>query len=361
MRERLVYIEPANEDVVLGFNPLLYATEGEGYYKVQRATEIILRAWESVNIEAMPRLARWTFNAFWAAAQLGLTIADCAHFLMPGSRYHQALLRCLPEGLQARVERDHRGAGIEVAANSSNRPETASSPTSRATSCGACSARPQSRLDVLRFMREGRIVLLNLAPKNRLPTQLADAIGGLVLNEVLATAQVAARWDVRYPTYLLLDEFQNFVGPDIESALPEVRQLGHPADPLAPELLAARARRLRPDQHDLPGPVADGLRLQGRTRTPRPRAGVASTSIPSGSRKRTSCGGSGSPGYRIVGVCPVGRNPRPTRTTGASPMAGTGRPATVSACAVGSPTGGAKGTRRAGRGPARTRGGRAST
>src|SRR5205807_6234474 len=29
----------------------------------------------------------------------------------------------------------------------------------------------------------------------------------------------------RYPTYLFLDEFQNFVGPDMESALPEVRQL----------------------------------------------------------------------------------------------------------------------------------------
>ena len=30
---------------------------------------------------------------------------------------------------------------------------------------------------------------------------------------------------MRYPTYLLLDEFQNFVGPDIDAALPEVRQL----------------------------------------------------------------------------------------------------------------------------------------
>ena len=91
--QRLVYIEPAPRTSVLGFNPLLYDTEGDGYYKVARATEIILRAWESVNIEAMPRLARWTFNAFWAAAQLGLTIADCVHFLMPGSPYHAAAPR----------------------------------------------------------------------------------------------------------------------------------------------------------------------------------------------------------------------------------------------------------------------------
>jgi len=77
----------------------------------------------------------------------------------------------------------------------------------------------------MRFMREGKIVLLNLAPGNRLSSQLSDAIGALILNEVLATARALPR-GVRYPTYLVLDEFQNFVGPDIEAALPEVRQLG---------------------------------------------------------------------------------------------------------------------------------------
>src|SRR5438270_524587 len=37
----------------------------------------------------------------------------------------------------------------------------------------------KSHLDVLRFMREGRIVILNLAPRNRLSMQLGDAIGAL--------------------------------------------------------------------------------------------------------------------------------------------------------------------------------------
>jgi hypothetical protein len=74
VRKRLVYIQAAREDVVATFNPLLYDTSAHRYYKVERTTEIILRAWESVNIEAMPRLARWTSNAFSAASQLGLTI-----------------------------------------------------------------------------------------------------------------------------------------------------------------------------------------------------------------------------------------------------------------------------------------------
>ena len=70
-----------------------------------------------------------------------------------------------------------------------------------------------------------KIVILNLAPGNRLPEQVADAIGGLVINEVLTTAR-SLPLGMKYATYLFLDEFQRFVGPDLESAIPEMRQLG---------------------------------------------------------------------------------------------------------------------------------------
>jgi hypothetical protein len=82
-----------------------------------------------------------------------------------------------------------------------------------------------NRLDVLSWMQQGRIVLLNLAPQGRVPDQIADALGGLVLNEVLSVAR-SVPLGTRYSTYLILDEFQRFVGPDIEAAIPEVRQLG---------------------------------------------------------------------------------------------------------------------------------------
>lgn len=47
VRERLVLVEPSREDVALPMNPLLYDTLDHGFYKVSRATELILRAWES--------------------------------------------------------------------------------------------------------------------------------------------------------------------------------------------------------------------------------------------------------------------------------------------------------------------------
>lgn len=224
VRKRVVYIEPSREDAVMGFNPLLHETQQHGYYKVARATEIILRAWESVNIEAMPRLARWTFNAFWAAAQLGLTIADSVHFLMPGSDYHRALLNLLPSLLQAEwreIMQARGGEATRILESSRNRLK----PYFEAPILRRMFGTVKSQFDALRFMKEGRIVLLNLAPQNRLSQQLGDAIGALVINEVLSTAR-SLPLGVRYPTYMLLDEFQNFVGPDLEAALPEVRQLG---------------------------------------------------------------------------------------------------------------------------------------
>lgn len=224
VRERLLYIRPAREDVVLGFNPLIYDTQGHGYFRVARATDIILRAWDSMNIEAMPRLARWVFNAFWAAAQLGLTISDCDHLLLPGSKFHKPLLSVLPQRLHAEwseLLNSRSGEVLRTLDSSRNRLK----PYFESDVLRRMFGSTQNRLNVRRFMEQRRIVLLDLSQGDRLSLQLTDAIGSLVLNELLATARSLPP-EVMHPTYVVLDEFQNFIGPDIEAAIPEVRQLG---------------------------------------------------------------------------------------------------------------------------------------
>lgn len=224
VRDRLVYIEPAREDVVIGFNPFKHDTLAHGYYKVSRAAEIILKGWSNQNLEEMPRLARWLFNSFFACALLGLNISDTAHLLLPGSPYHLPLLNALPARLKDEWEELIHGRASEVGRileSARNRLKPYYESPILRHMFGATT----NRLDVLRFMRERRIVVVNLAPGNRLPEQVADAIGGLVINEILTTAR-SLPFGVRYPTFLFLDEFQRFVGPDVESAIPEVRQLG---------------------------------------------------------------------------------------------------------------------------------------
>jgi len=143
---------------------------------------------------------------------------------MPGSPYHAALLDALPPRLKAEWEditRARSQEAIRILDSSRNRLKPYFESDILRRMFGAV----ESRLNVEEFMQEGKIVLIDLAPRNRLAGQLANTIGALILNEVIATARNLPR-GVRYPTCVFLDEFQNFVGPDIESALPEVRQLG---------------------------------------------------------------------------------------------------------------------------------------
>ena len=224
VRRRLLYICPANEGAVLGFNPLHYQSPAEAYYRCARATELILRGWESQDIQAMPRLARWTFNSFHAMQQLQLTIGDAAHLLFPGSKLHRPLLACLPERLRYEWHEliDSRSAEVLRTLDSTrNRLK----PFFDADVLRLMFSSTSNRADVARMMRERRIVLLNLSPQNRLAPQLADTFAGLFFNELLTTARSLPPQE-RVETYCWLDEFQRMIsGPDLEFAIPEVRQL----------------------------------------------------------------------------------------------------------------------------------------
>ncbi|REK08651.1 MAG: hypothetical protein DWQ37_20145 [Planctomycetota bacterium] len=225
VRRRLVYICPAREGVVLGFNPLHYQTSAEAYYRCARATELILRGWESQDIQAMPRLARWTFNSFHAVQQLGLTIGDSAHLLFPGSDLHRRLLECLPERLRYEWREligSHSAEVVRTLESTRNRLK----PFFDSDILRLMFSSTENRADLGRMMRERRIVVLNLSPQNRLAPQLADTFAGLFFNELLTTARSLPLPD-RVPTYCWLDEFQRMIsGPDLEFAIPEVRQLG---------------------------------------------------------------------------------------------------------------------------------------
>lgn len=223
VRDRLVLVKPAREGRIITINPLLYDTLNHGFFKVNRATELILRAWDSQNIGEMPRLGRWLFNSFWPSAQMGLTIADTQHLVMPGSAYHRPLIDALPENLRVEWKElleARGGEAVRILDSTRNRMR----PFYDGVLQGMF-ASEHNRLDVLRFMREQKIVIICLAPENRLSPQDQSTIAGLVLNEFLAVARSLPK-TTRFPTFLWLDEFQRMVTPDIEFAVPEVRQLG---------------------------------------------------------------------------------------------------------------------------------------
>jgi len=228
LRERLVYIEPANDDYVIPFNPLLTTVESARYYQVMRAVDIVLRAWDAQEVRQQPRLLQWTFKAFCTAALLGFPIAICAYLLHPGTEEHKTLLRILPDELRFEWHEILSAKGSEptkILESTRNRLD----PFFKSDHLRRMFGTRTSLFDCRRFIRERKIVILNLGRYGRLPDFIADTIGGLALNEILETASALSTAEGARavdPTYVVMDEFQRFVGMDIEKALPTVRQMG---------------------------------------------------------------------------------------------------------------------------------------
>lgn len=228
VRQRLVYVEAANNDVTLPFNPLQMAVGDDLYYHVARTVDLMLRAWTAQDLASQPRLLQWSYAAMMAIAATGQPISHCQYLLQPGSAEHKALIRSLPPLLQAQWNEILQAKGSEptrILESTRNRWYPLYSAPQTRRMFGV----PQGRLDVERMIRERRIVIINVAKMGKVSEMLGETIGSLVLNEIFETAfKMAAVHGRRSvdPTVVLLDEFQKFISPDIEDALPTLRQTG---------------------------------------------------------------------------------------------------------------------------------------
>lgn len=229
VRRRLVYIEPANNDVVVPFNPLRSAVGDDRFYHVARTVDLIMRAWQAQDMGQQPRLMQWSYAAMSAIAEMQLPIAVSEYLLHPGSDEHKAILRRLPDGLRHRWLEILNAKGSEptrILESTRNRFDPIYSAPQTRRMLGVI----ENRLDVERMIRERRIVILNVAKLGKMSHHLGNTIGALVLNEIFETAfrmaTVYGRQTVD-PTLVVLDEFQRFAAsPDIEAAIPTVRQVG---------------------------------------------------------------------------------------------------------------------------------------
>lgn len=228
VRDRLVYIEPANSHSISTFNPLLHTDESNRYYQTMRAVDLVLRAWDAQDPAQQPRLLQWMTNAFISAAMVGFPISVCRYLIHPGTPEHSAIVSRLPEETAQRWQQILRSGGSEamkILESTRNRLD----PFFRSPNLRLMFGVPESRFNCEKLIRERKIVIINLAEKDRIPGFICDTIGSLYLNEIFQTANKMAVSDGRDavdPTYLFLDEFHRYVSRDIERALPTVRQMG---------------------------------------------------------------------------------------------------------------------------------------
>lgn len=228
VRDRLLYIEPAREDFICPFNPLLHTSESNRYYQLLRAMDVVVRAWSAQDFSEQPRLFQWMYQAFLAAAMMGYPLAMCRYLLHPGTNEHAAMTQKLPAEIRSRwsgILRAKGGEAVRILESTRNRLD----PFFESRCLRQIFGHRKSHFDVERFVLDRRIVILNVAELGKIPGFVGNTIGGLALNEIIQVCTRIATTRGRHvvsPTYVLMDEFQRFLSPDVEAAIPTVRQLG---------------------------------------------------------------------------------------------------------------------------------------
>lgn len=227
VRERLVYIEPANEDYVLPFHQLDHHSEANLYYQIERTMETILRGRRMQDIASMMRLRRWLFNLLLAAALLRYPLGVCKYLLHPGSNEHRGFLRQIPDELRHEWSEILNARGGEAIRTLDSTRNTLA-PFYNSSILHRMSSTLRNHHDVTRFIDERRVVVWNISTgDNQFPGHLASTTGGFVVNDILSTARhLASIGRPATDTFVILDEFQNYVNQDLYEAIPTVRQWG---------------------------------------------------------------------------------------------------------------------------------------
>jgi hypothetical protein len=224
VRKRLVYIEPAKTEYCMPFNPLIFDDENDLYYRTGRTSDVMLRSGKSHDMTLMLRLRRWLYNCFYSVGALGYAPATAQFLIQPGTDQHDQLLRQIPDRLRNEWAEILK-AGLRERIHALDSTRNRLNPYFTCPVLNNMFSSTQSYFDVPRFMREKKIVVVNLAPKGKIDPHVANAIGGMMVNEIVQTARNLPK-EIVDPTMLVLDEFQNFVSEEMYSTLPETRQLG---------------------------------------------------------------------------------------------------------------------------------------
>lgn len=227
VRDRLVYVEPANQDYTTVLHPLRFTSRANQDYQVARAMDLLLRGFETQDVSGMPRLRRFLHQALFDISQLGLPLSFIRYLLSPGITEHDRLLERLPLDSQAiwqDVMHKHGNKAQEFLDSTRSRVALFSDNVILERMFSSA----ENLLDIPRFMEEGRIVIVNLTPGDRnVHWNVANTAGSIMINEILNHGiTMMNRRNSPNDTYLVVDEFQRFLGPDVYDFLPIVRNMG---------------------------------------------------------------------------------------------------------------------------------------
>jgi len=224
LNREIVLLNLSDATHVLGFNPFRRMADGDVSVQVDRRIGATMHAWGVGNGDETPTLERTLRLIYTLLVEQNLSF-ETAQYLIDFNAHdireeliaklESPLIRKEWTELQQLKAKDWR-AEVLSAKNRLFRLLTS-------TTLAKFFSASVEAVDISEIIDQGKVLLVNLAPSDRLSAENARVFGALLVNEFF---EVARRRTGRAlsPFYLYLDEFQTFVSLDITAMLDQVRK-----------------------------------------------------------------------------------------------------------------------------------------
>lgn len=231
-KREIILFEPASEGNIVGFNPFQQRAGSDLSVLVDRRVQATVKVWGAANTDATPRLERWIRCLYWALMEQGYPLDVARYFLSWNER---EIRDYLIQQIRSETVRGEWSELIDVKGVHDFWAQIESvknrllfrfiEPTQIRRTMGLS----VNNIDIADIIETGKILLVNLQPQNRLSQDNARLIGTLLLSEFWETAKQREQGPGgRQPSdfYLIIDEFQLFLTPDIPQMLDQAAKYG---------------------------------------------------------------------------------------------------------------------------------------
>lgn len=222
-KPKVYLLEPSARDLVAGFNPFR-KTGSDISVQVSQRIDATSKPWGAQNADETPQISQVLRMLYHFAAESGETLPDAALMLTPRHKalreYAARLVQhpYMSEQLADFATWDNKYLQNYVGSSVRRLDRfLALDPVRRML------GRADGNLDIRQIMDEGSVLLVNLKSDN-LGLEAARLTATMLLNEFREAALARAGTKQRY--VLVLDEFQEYITPDIAAMLEQVRKGG---------------------------------------------------------------------------------------------------------------------------------------
>ena len=230
----IILFEPSSNERIVGFNPF-QKEQGRGDLStlVDRRVQATVKVWGAADSNDTPRLERWLRCLYWALMEQGYSLDLARYFL----QWKEKEIR---DHLVRSIRSDTvRGEWGELAAAKNIQDFLAQIESTKNRLLFRFIEPQQIRrmmglshnnIDLKDIVETGKILLVNLQPKqNRLSHENARLIGTLLISEFWEIARMRQQGTggrPPVPFFLIIDEFQLFLTPDIPDMLDQAAKYG---------------------------------------------------------------------------------------------------------------------------------------